>query len=72
MTKIQVTNEETDVMYNYLTELAYDFYKNEKQVMTEEEWYKFHKLYTEEYGLQFSSQFEFTKYKKNLQCTYFT
>ncbi|CAM3977703.1 MULTISPECIES: metallophosphoesterase [Bacillus cereus group] len=66
LTKIQVTNEETDAMYNYLTELAYNFYKNEKQVITKEEWYKFHKLYTEEYALQFSSQFEFTKYKTKI------
>lgn len=66
LTKIQVSNEETDAMYNYLTELAYEFYKNDQQVITEEEWYKFHKTYTEEYALQYNSQFDFSKYKTKL------
>ncbi|MDP1442182.1 metallophosphoesterase [Priestia megaterium] len=63
--KIQLSNEETDKMYNYLTEMAYKFFKEEISVLDEDDWRTFHEYYRQEYGLTLQ-QFSFEEFKQKL------
>ncbi|EWG09311.1 metallophosphoesterase [Cytobacillus firmus] len=70
--KIQLSNEETDKMYNYLTELAYKFFTENISTLDENNWRLFHEYYRKEYALT-PQQFSFDEFKmKFLKSKIFT
>ncbi|MEH7492706.1 metallophosphoesterase [Neobacillus niacini] len=65
LAKIQMSNEETDKMYNYMTEIAYKFFNENIIYLSEEGWIAFHEYYRLEYGLN-PQQFSFTEFQTKL------
>jgi hypothetical protein len=65
LARIQLSNEETDKMYNYLTEIAFKFFNEDITYLDEEGWMEFHEYYRNEYGLN-PQQFSFIEFKTKL------
>ncbi|MEK4444125.1 MULTISPECIES: metallophosphoesterase family protein [unclassified Niallia] len=63
--KIQIQNKDIETMNNYLTELAFYFYKFKLKKIKPLEWDKFHDKYRLEYDLT-NEQLPFTIYKQKL------